>query len=167
MGYTHYWSRPLVIDPWDFGVIIHDLQQVFSSLPDRGGEYYNDVPLILRGGSGTGPPVLDQTEISFNGDGDVSLDHETFFFPKDAYLREWQFGRFPPGTTWDFCKTARKPYDLAVCCALLVIKVHLGALFSFSSDADSIDEGTWLTAQELVRATLGHQTTWAFEQTVD
>jgi hypothetical protein len=36
---------------------------------------------------------------------------------------------------WNFCKTARKPYDLLVCCALISLANNYPEkVFSFSSD---------------------------------
>lgn len=38
--------------------------------------------------------------------------------------------------SFDFCKTARKPYDLAVCLVLLSMKRHAPKSVSLSSDGD-------------------------------
>lgn len=41
------------------------------------------------------------------------------------------------GKYFDCCKTAYKPYDLAVSCALLIAKRHMGALLVVASDGDN------------------------------
>ena len=43
-----------------------------------------------------------------------------------------------PGVNFDFCKTARKPYDFVVCTMLLSLANHLEN-FEFSSDGDKDD----------------------------
>ena len=62
--------------------------------------------------------------INVNGKGDLS--HEPFT------LRE-HFNQNEP----DFCKTARKPYDLVVVACLAILKHHLGDNVNVSSDGDS------------------------------
>ena len=75
-------------------------------------QHVQGIPLANGNGDlGTSPEVTDQ-KIWFNGAGDDS--HETFCLnrvrpPKE----EWQNQR-----GGDFCKPARKPYDLAVTAAL-------------------------------------------------
>ena len=49
----------------------------------------------------------------------MGLDHESFFLT-------------PETTNWNFCKTARKPYDLLVCAVLLSAYNILG--YELSSD---------------------------------
>ena len=58
----------------------------------------------------------------FNGDASKGEDHETFAF---------EIGQ----SKSYFCKTARKPYDLAVCLCLLTIKFHLKGT-EISSDGE-------------------------------
>ena len=50
---------------------------------------------------------------------------------------------------FDFCKTARKPYDVVVCAALLAIKHHQGDNVEIRSDGDFGDE--WQPAYRLYR----------------
>lgn len=56
--------------------------------------------------------------LMFNGRGDDA--HETFIFEGSE--------------CWDFCKTARKPYDAAVVATLIAIKVAMGGAVRISSD---------------------------------
>ncbi len=97
----------------------------------------------LFGGLGEGAKIITPTEISFNGDASEDLDHETFG------LDLFDLGRYNCVDEYDtkeglfnFCKTARKPYDFAVCLSLIVMKHHLGKDFKISSDGgfDEWDE---------------------------
>ncbi len=104
----------------------------------QAGGFYDDQPCIIRGGLGQGKPMINESQIWFNGDEKTGTDHETFGIKwfEDA-KNEYQF-----------CKTARKPYDLLVCVSLLAMREAFkgtGA-FSFRSDGDNSD---WETAKDL------------------
>ncbi len=94
---------------------------------ETAGSYYKDEPIVLCGGHGTGKPVINTKVIYFNGDESKDLDHETFYFPFTG--EDFNF---------NFCKTARKPYDFMVCITLLSLKNNVTG-FSFSSDGDKED----------------------------
>lgn len=101
---------------------------MYEALPshtDTAGGYHKDNPLKLFGGVGNGEPVFTETEISFNGDESLGLAHETFSVDAHPIYIE-------------YCKTARKPYDLMVCAVLISMKKHL-VNFSYSSDGDAQD----------------------------
>jgi len=97
MGYTQYWgqSRAFTSSEWE---TVKTLAEELTS--------YCEVP-------------LDDLEISdnhivFNG---VEEDgHESFVLSIVPELQPWQDEHF------DFCKTARKPYDVPV--ALLLLAIH-------------------------------------------
>ena len=55
----------------------------------------------------------------------------------------------------DFCKTARKPYDVVVCAALLAIKHHQGDNVEIHSDGEFDDE--WQPAYQLYRKATGRE----------
>jgi hypothetical protein len=106
MGYTHYWTqtRDFTRDEWvqiheDMEALLKDVQHV-QGIPLANG----------MGDPGTSPEVTDQ-KIWFNGAGDEAC--ETFCLYRVRPPKE-------PGERrgWDFCKTARRPYDLAVTAAL-------------------------------------------------
>lgn len=58
--------------------------------------------------------------IRFNGVDDDG--HETFLVDKS------------PSSNWEFCKSARKPYDAAVGCCLIILKNANPKKFTFRSD---------------------------------
>ncbi len=129
MGYTHYWSIKAPCTEAQRVEIAAAVARVIyaGQKADR---------FKLDGVDG-GPPLCDQTEIFFNGIG--ALSHETFVFD------------FEP-VEFDFCKTAAKPYDVAVCAALVIAKVVLGAGISVRSDGDDSD---WQNGVELAQQALG------------
>ncbi len=66
-------------------------------------------------------------------DGDCS--HESFVLPRIYLVEGWQ--KLRNGCCFNFCKTAYKPYDLAVNLALIVAKHHLGQALLVDSDGSS------------------------------
>ena len=117
MGYTHYWKHDEVIKA-DWRKAIEEVDKV---LRRHHGvlqfEYDNDAK-----------PMANDDLIQFNG---IDEDgHETFCVS-------------PEPTAFSFCKTARKPYDLAVCEVLIILSCICG--FDVSSDGDFDDEWTEAT----------------------
>jgi len=129
MGYTHYWKyNPQKLQNKT------ELQRKFgeaaSQIKDFASYIERNQMFSVCGGVGEGLPSINDQEIWFNGSSAEGLDHETFSI-------EW-------GTqSADFCKTARKPYDLLVCFSLLTLsEVFPTEIFSFSSDG-SPTEPEW------------------------
>ena len=83
-------------------------------------------------------------------DGDCS--HETFVFPRVLKPHEWEKPR-KNGLYFDFCKTAFKPYDLAVTAFLVIAKHYLGDSLIVHSDGD---EPHWQDARWLCQLELGY-----------
>lgn len=154
MGYTHYWKqeRPFTDEEW--GRMIEHVKAVYKNLPKHSVSSrapYPEVPLIIRGSDGTGEPDFGYGVITFNGDaetvgdygytpftGTEDMSHDTFFLESDVV------------TDFEFCKTARKPYDLFVQ-AVLILASHHNDGFTFKSDG-FIDE--WDAAVKLVNDTV-------------
>lgn len=112
MGYTHYYGfKKDSIKKLDENVLA-----VLRDIAKR----YKDILEVEE---------LDENGFSINGIGDDA--HETFYV---------DFGERPEwksdldGIAFEFCKTARKPYDLPVCEMLLVLKAYYKKEFSLSSD---------------------------------
>lgn len=162
MGYTHYWARPREIPAGVFGRIRRDVERVLAALPERVPEgcAYAGAPLRVCGGDGHGAPEVTGALVAFNGDAGAGMDYEAFWLPRldsdgrDYWVRRNEGSR-PVKLCWEFCKTERRPYDLAVCAALLVAKLHLGDRFLVSSDSGSMEAGAWPVARELVARVLG------------
>ena len=149
MGYTHYWEyNPERIE------CTETLRRKFKAASNQIKKFAKFIErqdlCKIRGGFGEGKPVINESEIWFNGDASEGLDHETFS------IRSHETSRTNP-CDW-FCKTAQKPYDLLVCFALLTFHEKLGPLaFSFSSDGDSVD---WKEAIDLYEAFTGKTAPW-------
>ena len=105
MGYTNYWDqlKPFNNKQWD--IIIKEYEYIKDNFSDDEGI------------------IEDQTEksdeIIFNGKSKNNLDHETFVLTKD--FREPFYNG--DNVKFNFCKTARKPYDLAVWHLLTFVKM--------------------------------------------
>jgi hypothetical protein len=137
MGYTHYWTyNPNEMLDTEklrrcFRVAVETINQAHKLIKKK-------KQCIIRGGLGEGSPMINESQVWFNGDAKTGTDHETFDI-------KW----FPSGgSAKDFCKTARKPYDLLVCVSLLAFKRAFDNpdVFSFSSDGDNSD---WEEARNL------------------
>lgn len=81
--------------------------------------------------------------------GDCS--HETFCFERILEPESWHHPE--NGLYLEFCKTAFKPYDLAVTACLMIIKHRLGETVEISTDGD--DEN-WAEARNCVFHLLGY-----------
>lgn len=95
MGYTHYFSA-LRSDKF------------LAEFAQKAIELTN---VKICGGDGTGEPTVTENSIVLNGDATMGLDHETFAVEGDS--------------NFQFCKTARKPYDEVVT-AILLAAMKLG-----------------------------------------
>ena len=162
MGYTHYWKFKKTsenINDYDklFEKSVKDAEKCIARIPriipkksfrkvkTRYGEeweQYEDgkTNFAIFGWDGTGSPVFTSEKISFNGDASVGNDHETF------YIEKYDDG-------FNFCKTARKPYDVAVCVALLCFAHNFGDVFEYHSDGNiAKGEEGWGLAKKIVES---------------
>ncbi len=142
MGYTHYYKLRYPTKDVDtqYQKSLTEIKKLFKLLPDKfetAGNTYNS-KIVLNDYNGVGKPEFKKTHISFNGNRRLEEDHETFYFE-------------PKFTDFEFCKTARKPYDFFVCLCLLSLATHIES-FTFSSDGD-IDD--WKPAIEFYQEHIG------------
>lgn len=156
MGYTNYFyvhKDGIPAAAWK--LILSDVRTLIANLPAHSinaGGYHSDDPLeIAYEHDSEKPPLLNPSRIRFNGkDGDNDLGHETFILERKPTPNSWQSSG-PKDMVFACCKTARKPYDIVVCGALIVARAHAGKLIDVSSDGD-IDD--WLPALQWVASTL-------------
>lgn len=92
MGYTNYWYRT------DKAITQSFVDKVKKIITEA-----NDMGISIRNWDGTGQPTITLSDISFNGNAQYNLNHETCFFNNIATNRGF-----------NFCKTAAKPYDWVV-----------------------------------------------------
>ncbi len=116
MGYTHYWrqSRTFTDDEWT-------KLAAFAQRLVQGAKRHG---IVLAGWDGTGEPDIDEDSIGFNG----VPDHETFRLERVPTVQAWQDEHF------SFCKTNRKPYDVAVVTMLATAKAIAPDAIHISSD---------------------------------
>lgn len=81
--------------------------------------------------------------------GDCS--HETFYFPRIMEIEKWQNPE--KGLYFEFCKTAFKPYDLAVIVLLIIAKHYLKEKMIVSSDGN---DNHWADGKALCQKVLGY-----------
>tara|TARA_R110001583_G_scaffold121167_2_gene272421 strand:- start:543 stop:866 length:324 start_codon:yes stop_codon:yes gene_type:complete len=106
MGYTNYWTqkRSFTDDEW------RRVKDEYKWLTEMGEGIIID-------------ESKNNDEIIFNGNSIGDLDHETFYINKKNDQE-----------SFSFCKTSRKPYDLAVWHLLYFIQNETGALKKISRD---------------------------------
>ena len=109
MGYTRYWERTEKEITFRF---VNDVQNILDDCKKRG--------IIIKDGAGENAPVVNMDKIWINGNAATGLDHETFVIDNK-------------NTGFNFCKTARKPYDYAVR-KILKIAAEQGFVKRVSSD---------------------------------
>ena len=115
MGYTHYFKFTKFITKEQMEEVAKNVKDVFGTFPM--------VTKRLKGPYGKGEPIITDKyrPISFNGDAEKNEDYESFV------VKAEDLG-------FHFCKTARRPYDLAVCLCLIILKDNFGDSFKFCSD---------------------------------
>ena len=116
MGYTHYWKE------------IHIGKERWNKFKNAVQELINrhnqELPIDREYNEPNLPPQVDDDYVCFNGRGDDG--HETFFIPRI-------------GKDSEFCKTARKPYDVYVVACLILLH-HYKPDFKWTSDGDTPED---------------------------
>lgn len=130
MGYTHYWRKARAATPGEWDNFTGAVRAILA-VPSLSG-------LVQYESDDASPVQADSNTVRFNGKGDDG--HETFVIGPEA-------------CDFDFCKTARKPYDLVVCLVLLAAQATLPC--KVSSDGDWSDE--WQRARLLYREIFGKE----------
>ncbi|HEY2670149.1 MAG TPA: hypothetical protein VGJ07_07195 [Rugosimonospora sp.] len=122
MGYTHYWTVPSTHPGYTaaWPGIVADARRIITAVRAAG--------IVIAGPDGYHRPTCDLVEgIAFNGDATSDLDYETFWLQPPGWA---------PRCARGFCKTERRPYDLAVAAVLLRCHLLLPDLFAIGSDGD-------------------------------
>lgn len=114
MGYTHYFSVNKTIDPKTWIKICQNVSKVLE---------HENCPKIQFESDSTKLPLVDKNTIRFNGV--LELGHETFYLEREGCS--------------EFCKTAQKPYDMAVVAVLCIIGHFASAKVDIASDGDRND----------------------------
>lgn len=132
MGYTHYWEikEPIILSKEEWDKLKETARLIFKECKAM------NIKLCYDEDNKSSPPRVNNTEINFNGFKDLS--HETFILT-------------PMINGFNFCKTAKKPYDIAVTALLIYIHAHKPNIMIIS-DGDSDD---WVEGRKLLYKVTG------------
>lgn len=134
MGYTHYFEQKRDCPAKAWELISSDFGKILGDRDARG--------LIQREYDNPAPPEVGP-RIRFNGIGEAG--HETMLVSRKK----------PKDESFQFCKTAYKPYDAVVVALLLVMFHHTKSdVWDIGSDGDW-DE--WVNGRELYARVLGRK----------
>jgi hypothetical protein len=117
MGYTHYYKNKPTFTDSQWAALTDDVKKLLKN---------SKVPLGGANGEIGSKPVFNSWNIMFNGIGDDS--HETAAVYKGAI-------------EFDFCKTARKPYDSVVVEFYKLIRKHAPSTILNSDGGDEVFGG--------------------------
>lgn len=135
MGYTHYWKITERLDKdWDkWTSFLPDAMQIMSHASQK-----LDIALADAFGETKGDNMISLSGVSMNGYGEES--YESFVLTNEV-------------TKFDFCKTARKPYDPVVVAILILATEYFGNDIEVTSDGDRSDllEGYYLFRSSMFR----------------
>jgi len=108
MGYTHYYNLKSKASKKKWNEFVGECNILHNSLDH----------VAIKDGSGdtNTKPIFNTEAVCFNGDEVDDLCHETFYLDQNS-------------TEFNFCKTARKPYDLMVMACLIAANKTMGLLF--------------------------------------
>lgn len=137
MGYTHYWYI-------SYGNESLDLKK-FKVFSNYVRELILTTNIKICDGGGTGLPRINSSCVRFNGCRCNGEDYETFEILRPAQINTYRSSE----DFFNFCKTARRPYDDLVVAALLLFKDTFMEQVTISSDGD-FDE--WAAGYELARS---------------
>lgn len=134
MGYTHYWYTRKDADP----ELLAEAGRQMAKVVEMEAVRLEVAELDFATGA-----------VLFNGRGEEA--HEAFCWPPDLARRHaWM--AHAQDEVFDFCKTARKPYDEAVTACLLVAKMVMGEAIALNTDGDDED---WQDGMRLFREAIG------------
>lgn len=155
MGYSHYWHRPEVLDRDRFNKLCDDMKELLSATPQfsqSAGGYYSDIPITLvdveiAESHGDGKSAI----IVFDGLDEEGEPYCSFALPQILSPEEYAgYSRNAYGVL-QWCKTARLPYDVVVCAALMRVRHYFGEVL-VQSDGKAKD---WEDAVRLYRTVFG------------
>ncbi len=139
MGYTHYYRIPAKMKEAKFSKFVADAKKIIKQAEKNG------IKLADGYGEKKGKYILTDDLVSFNGlDSD---SHET------CYIERTEEGVSSDENelVFNFCKTARKPYDEVVVAVLATLKHHFPKV-ELSSDGEV---SNFVQGEKLVEQALG------------
>jgi len=136
MGYTHYWTfkkkvKNITNGESAFKTAVELFKRGLEIARDKHNLNYAD---LLGNGVGVDEPIIEDDKLIFNGK--RPDDYETFAITTES-------------EGFDFCKTARCPYDVFVCLALLCFEDVFGDQIEVSSDGERNNDEGWVVAVQI------------------
>lgn len=121
MGYTRYWNRTK-----------EPITQEFVDAVNKIIAECNANDIKICNWDGKGKPDVSLDGVRLNGDAKIGADHDSFVIENGA-------------RSFDFCKTAEKPYDYAVK-RVLEVAEQMGLVEDVKSDgeAQKITDTEWV-----------------------
>lgn len=129
MGYTHYFTQKKQPSTEQWQALKEKVIRVFNVMRTTPADRF-------RVCDGSGEITLYQAQdlfieqgqsICFNGATKLGLDHETFYLTQKC------------NKNFEFCKTARKPYDFLVVAVLILADYYCPNCYNISSDGSKDD----------------------------
>lgn len=139
MGYTHYCTQKRDFTKIEWQQVSADVGEILKYV-----EHAVGIPLVNGNGDPGSKPEFTLVKIWFNGSGEDS--HEPMAILRKRSAPQWKGDT--PGC--NFCKTARKPYDLVVT-AVLCYLATVAESHSVTSDGDGTE---FLAGLDLARKAL-------------
>lgn len=136
MGYTHYWYQRRDFTQGEWGQICEAAAKLLPA-----------APVCLEYDEPNQPPAIGAEHIAFNGRRDDG--HETFYMTRSKGV-------------FNFCKTAQKPYDAAVCAILAVAAQVAPDVITVRSDGDYT---AWQAPLRWAAAILGDSLAYPIRET--
>ncbi len=133
MGFTHYWTKQQDPTPEQWNAFTEAFQLIRRETQTKALINNRALPTIQFESDDASPPQIDDNVVRFNGVGKDG--HETFLLD-------------PTFDDIEFCKTARKPYDLWVVVALTLLNHFAPGCWDIGSDGDASD---WADGVNLVQ----------------
>lgn len=127
MGYTHYWTQPRDFTTDEWGVVLLEVAAIVARV-----RTVEKITIVDGLGKPTSSPEFSASCIAFNGSSVDDQYHETFSITR---IRETVDANGTLGRA--FCKTARKPYDIAVTACLCYMATQWG--YDVTSDGQGED----------------------------
>jgi hypothetical protein len=148
MGFTHYYYHKNKLDKVTFGKFAKDVAKIIEASKVKVQYECDD----------DSAPITNMSQVRFNGVGEAG--HETFVINRVASKEALEFQRDydtkPDKMLFNFCKTARKPYDELVVASLILFKLYFRGDVKLGSDGDVED---WVKGLNLVNTRLNLEVT--------
>ena len=149
MGYTHYWERDVSKNSAEhYGKLALDAKKIVEYAISK------DIAIADWGGEVLNGDEWNEGRFAFNGYRIES--HESFIWQAQPKEPSYKSNYIDEGWSFDFCKTAWKPYDCVVTAILCRAKHYYGDSVRIRSDGEWSD---WQAGRDLYEEVFGSEPT--------